>query len=56
MKLIITREDGSQLMSLSWNGGELKIGSIIEQYGIKYEITKFIEIQDHYLIFNGVEL
>jgi hypothetical protein len=56
MKLIITKEDSSQLASVSWNGGELKIGTIIEQYGIKYKITKFVEILDHYLIFNGVEI
>lgn len=56
MKLIITREDGSQLASTKWNGGELKINTIIEEYGNKYKITKFVEILDHYIIFNGVEI
>lgn len=55
MKLIITDENGEQLASTKWNGGELKINTIIEQYGNKYKITKFVEILDHYLIFNGVE-
>lgn len=56
MKLIITKKDGSQLASIKWNGGELKIGTIIEQYGVNFKITKFVEILDHYLIFNGEEV
>jgi len=56
MKLIIMSEKtGTQLASKKWNGGKLKIGDIVEQYGHNYKLTKFIELYDHYIIFNGVE-
>ncbi len=57
MKLIIMEENGCQLASKLYNGHEeLFINAIIEQYGYKYILTKFVKISDHYIVFNGIEL
>lgn len=57
MKLIIIdKNTGYQLASLKWNDdGIIAIGTIIEQYGEKFRITEFVDLQDTYITFKGVK-
>lgn len=56
MKIIIVDNNGYQLASIPYNcDTELKIGTILERYGVKYTLTKFKEISYHYIVFEGVE-
>ena len=56
MKILVTDKKGYQKgLSIPYNFDiELKVGAIISHYPSEtFKLTKFVEIKDHYIIFEG---